>query len=69
MSTSAEALVAIELLSGLAGADWALDPGAILSVRAEVAAAWIADGLARRAPAAAAAPPEAAMRPRSRARG
>jgi len=66
----AGALVSIELLSSIASADAALYAGRILTVRADVAAAWIAEGLARavgdgQRPAA----PEAAMRPRSRARG
>jgi hypothetical protein len=64
-------LVSIELLSSIARADGALYAGRILAVRADVAAAWIADGLARAVGGDGSTPaaPEAAMRPRSRARG
>jgi hypothetical protein len=76
MSLSDRPLVSIELLSSVARADGALYAGMIIAVRADVAAAWIADGLAKPATAlsdvetaAAASAPEAAMRPPARSRG
>jgi hypothetical protein len=69
MSSSAESLVRIVLLSSIASADGALDAGRILAVRADVAAAWIADGLARAVVGTDAAPArETTMREPGRAR-
>lgn len=62
------ALVSIELLSSIASADGALYAGRILPVRADVAAAWIADGLARAVTPSSSAAPETAMRERGRGR-
>jgi hypothetical protein len=66
---SAEPLVSIELIAGIARADGALDPGTVIEVRPDIAKAWIADGLAR--PAGSSRPPAAdpGPWPRSRARG
>jgi hypothetical protein len=40
-------LVSVALLSGIASSEALLPAGTIVAVRADVAAAWIADGLAR----------------------
>lgn len=65
----AEELVSVELLSGIASAEALTPAGTIVTVRPEVAAAWIADGLARAVNPVTPVVPEAAMRPRARARG
>jgi hypothetical protein len=58
--------VAVRLLSGRTSVDGADQAGAILTVRADVAAAWIADGLAEALDAAETVlplPPDPAARP------
>lgn len=64
MSSSAEPLVAVELLSSIARADGASYAGSIVAVRADVATAWIAAGLAKAVPA-----PTAASKPSDPRRG
>ena len=59
-------LVPVELLSSIATSEAVLPAGAIVAVRADVAAAWIADGLARAVPSTPA--PETAMRASGRGR-
>jgi hypothetical protein len=68
MSGSAEPLVNVVLLSSIASADQVLEVGAIVAMRAAVAAAWIADGLARPVDAGATAVPETTLRESGRAR-